>query len=335
MRTNKNLSLLSAALMTTMTCLSPIAAADDEVPWYKTLSVEGLVEFEAFTLDSDNGDESDADLATVELHFSADINDSVGAYVSFLIEAPDHDFELDEAGIEFDLETWSINLGKQYVPFGAYESFMISDPLTLEIGETNEEAALFGFGSDALGASIYLFDGDVDETGSDDSIDNFGLSLTAETDGIVFGLDYINSLADSDGIGDALAGTTIADYPAGYAVYAVGTFGAFTVIGEAVAANDEFMLGGAMIEPSAYNVEFGYEFETAGMPSAVAIAFQGTDEAVGLELPETAILVSYGFEPYENVGVTFEYQNQEDYEVGDGGTGNDADIFTIQVSASW
>jgi hypothetical protein len=54
-----------------------------------------------------------------------------------------------------------------YVPFGNFESQIISDPLTLEIGEAGEDALQVGVEVEGFYDSIYTFNGDVTEGGDD------------------------------------------------------------------------------------------------------------------------------------------------------------------------
>jgi len=48
-----------------------------------------------------------------------------------------------------------LTAGKMYVPFGNFESNMIQDPVTLEIGETRESAGQVGFEHSGFYGSAY------------------------------------------------------------------------------------------------------------------------------------------------------------------------------------
>ena len=336
MQTNKTqlLSLYSAFMLSPF--LSPHAAiSDTELSWTDTIGLSGVVEFEAFSLDGPDGDESDADLATVELGIDAQITDSVAAYSLLLIEAPDHDVELDEAGLILSFGASSLNLGKQYLPFGSFESHLISDPLTLEIGEANESAAVLGFESDAVSGSVYLFNGDVDETGEDNSVNNFGASIGYGSENFEIGLGYINSLVDSDSLGEVFEDGGIADYPAGIALHGIAEFSDYTLIGEYLTASDAFLFEGISVEPSAYNLEVGYAFELAGKEASIALAVQGTEDSLLLELPEKRTLVGLSVAILPSTSLSFEYANNDDYSVAEGGSGEDSNTFTVQVAVEF
>ena len=67
----------------------------------------------------------------------------------------------------------------------------------------------------------------------------------------------------------------------------------------------------------------------------LAVAYQYTDDALVFELPETGALISLGVEVMEVVSLVFEYANDDDYDVADGGSGEDTDVFTVQVGVEF
>jgi len=101
-------------------------------------------------------DTSDLVLATVEIGFDVDIAKHVKASLFFLYE-DDTPFDVDQGIITIDgadVVLLYVDLGKMYIPFGMFESHFIRDPLTLELGETNESAAVGGFRNDWLELSV-------------------------------------------------------------------------------------------------------------------------------------------------------------------------------------
>ena len=119
----------------------------------KRLSFSGLLELEAFYADPEGGDdESDLSLATAQLEISAAVNDSLAGHIVFLHEEDaDQSVEVDEAlviltcPVEFLYGQLSMTGGKLYVPFGRFESHFITDPLTLDLGETRDTALYAGW----------------------------------------------------------------------------------------------------------------------------------------------------------------------------------------------
>ncbi|MFO7913289.1 MAG: LbtU family siderophore porin, partial [Desulfotignum sp.] len=150
--------------------------------WFQRIQVEGLIEFEAAhtrTRFSDPGEadeeENDMDLATVELIVDAAISDQVDGHVMFKYE--EDDLFVDEGFITLsgtDAFPGFLTAGRQYLPFGYYDSHFVTDPATLVLGETNDGAVVAGyrFAGDMVEVSAGLFNGAVGETGDDDMVDS-------------------------------------------------------------------------------------------------------------------------------------------------------------------
>ena len=309
------------------------------------LSFSGAVEVEA-GFENGYGDEntSDITLATVEVGLEAKVCDWAVANVVLLWQEDDTpQVEVDEGTITLgNTEKTPIYLaaGKFVVPFGSYETNMISDPLTLEIGETPQSAVQLGLEHPSgFTASVYTFNGDIDEDGEDDKIKcfgaNVGYGLEGDNMAIDIGAGWINNIADSDGLGGWIddSGFNLKDYVGGLTGHVILTFTPFMVIGEYVAAMDdiEFTNNPKLESPSAYNIELGYTFELMGKETTLGVAYQGTDKCGGI-LPETRLVASIGVGLGENVAVALEYAHNDDYDVSDGGTGDEADIFTVQLA---
>jgi len=317
------------------------------------IGISGCIEIEAGQIKGyDNEDESDITLATVELGIDVDLNDWITGHILLLWEEDDTEpVDLDEGTITLgNLDKFPLYLtaGKMYVPFGNFESSMISDPLTLEIAETRESALLVGFEQEGFYASVYAFNGNIDEDGDDNEVKcygaNAGYGFENDDMGLDIGIGWMNSIADSDSIGDALAdeNATLDDYEAGIAAHAVLTVGHLCLIGEYIAALDDidynvyddsgaFSGSDSMDKPKAWNIEAGYTMDVQGKETTFAIAYQGTDDMWGA-LPEKRYLVSAGVALAENVGLAVEYAHDEDYDEDEEGTDDDAQTITIQLS---
>lgn len=172
----------------------------------KTITLGGLLELQAFYEKIKGGDDrSDLQLATVEVWADVDINENIGANLSVLWEDDDDSsIELDQAVIflRHPQSFWSHYVtfagGKMYLPFGDFSSVFISDPLTLELGETNRIAAVFGLQGDFLKLKVGAFNGKVD-TSDKDRIDSWVASLeVAPLEGLTLGVSYLSDLAESD-----------------------------------------------------------------------------------------------------------------------------------------
>lgn len=321
--------------------------------WFDRVEISGVIEIEAGHNNPDTGDSSsDIVVATAEIGIAAQINDWVAGELTLLYEEDDTDLEVDVAIITIaDPDgPWFVMGGQQYVPFGTYETNMVSDPLTLEIGETRETAILGGLESEGFMGAFYVFNGDLDEDGDSD-IDAFGtvagFSTENENNSFTAHIGYVSDIGDSDGLQDTIS-DNLAMVPADYddqvpgvTVDAMFTTGPFTFIAEYTTATDSFHMNELAFkskgaEPSAFNVEAGYSFTIAGKDATAAIAYQETDEAVALGLPEQRAAVALSVDVMENTTVSLEWAHDDDYSTSDGGTGeNGGDTATAQLAVAF
>lgn len=320
--------------------------------WSERIALSGLIEVETGYVrtdpkDGDSTDESDIAVSAVELGIDADIVKHVFGHVLFKYE-DDEDVFVDEATITIsgeDVVPAYLTAGKMYVPFGNFETHMISDPLTLEIAETRESAIQVGVETGGFYGSAFIFNGDVDEAGEDDNhIDNFGANAGYAMEGDAFtidaGISYINNLIDADGWEDKIGELNEEDenvevelheYVGGLGAYAIVGFGPVTLIGEYIAALDDVEWidsdGNRSNQDkiAAWNLEIGYAFAIGEKEATVAAALQGTDEAENM-LPETRYLGSFGIGIFESTSLTVEYAHDE-YENDD-----EEDAFTAQLA---
>jgi hypothetical protein len=193
------------------------AGADSAPTWYRNIEIAGLIEVEASYLSPYEGDsESDIVLATAELGIRSQVNDWVEAGISFLYEQDETDLEVDTAYLTLgnaDASPLFLTAGQVYVPFGVYETNLVSDPLTLDIGEARETALQLGFEQSGFSGSLYVFNGD-NNVKSKDRIEGWGANLGFGQDSDdrswSVGAGYINDLGDSDTLQDSINDNRVA-----------------------------------------------------------------------------------------------------------------------------
>jgi len=329
-----------------------IAKAED-TQLLKGVSINGLLQVEArFNQDYAGNDSSDFVVDEFGLGIEAKVHKFAKAQIAFVYEEGATDLEIDEAFLTLGNSAESpvyLAVGQLYVPFGNFESHMVSDPLTLEIGEAREKAAQLGFETRGLYGSVYVFNG-MTQDGAEDKIDHYGANIgfAQETERLNYdvGISYISDLADSDGLTGALEAAAPAgdvtqlanyDYVNGLSAHLLFKIGPISLIGEYVTALDEFnashlAFNGKGAEPKAWNAEAGYTFNIMGKETTLALGYQGTDEAVAIGLPEARILAGLSVGIYDNTTFSLEYARDEDYDVSDSGTGKDADRVTLQLA---
>ena len=309
------------------------------------VEIHGALEVEySYGEDYSGDDSSDIALATLELAIEVGINDNVDIQLSLLHEEDDTPVEVDVGVIKLHDESSPISLsaGQLYVPFGSFESNMISDPLTLELGEARESAILLNYEVNGLNAGLYVFNGDVEQVNSADKATKYGVSLSFENDNYSAGVDYISSISDTDSIQDYLSGTsvTVIDQVAGLAVHATYTMDSVSAMFEYLSAMESFdateiSFKGNGAEPSAMNLEFAIDMPVAGNDGTLALAIQSTEEAAAFGAPETRTLLSYSTDIYESTTLAFEFSRDADYSIADGGTDKNAETFTVMLATEF
>ena len=303
------------------------AAQIEDDKWPDRIEISGVLEFEASYEKKDSAvadeDSSDLSLATVEVGIGANITDHVSGHILFLYE-DDEDIVVDEGYILLDggdeIPLY-LKAGEMYVPFGSFESNMISDPLTLEMGETRETALEIGFESNGFYGALYAFNGDVDKAGEDSHVDNYGAKAGygVETDAFSLdvGVSWINNfggiieefVAEMKSKDVAFA---LRDYVPGVGFHGILAFGPFTFIGEYVTLLDEpewnvtDIVSGSMAalgltpvmkgaEAETYNIEAAYTCELGGRETVFAVGYQGAEDL------ERETVFAVGYQGAENL----------------------------------
>lgn len=253
------------------------------------------------------------------------VNDWVSGDLLILFEdggSADDTFEIDGAAIHIaNAEKSPVywNIGRIYLPFGSYASAFISDPLTLDVGETRSTALEVGWQREALDVSAYLFKNRVGNTG--DSLNGFGAKLgfnQAFADkSFRAGLHYTNSLADAGTLQAALTdtGTDLAtlDKTAGIGAYLHANIGEITILGEYIAAQDAISGDNTRTKVSAYHTEVNYSFQWLEQPAVVGVSYHKTKQAASFDLPKQRAAAVFGVDVMENVVFTIEAGNEKDY----------------------
>ena len=319
--------------------------------WADKITLSGLIEAEAYYEDYDyddsgknDEDSSDITLATVELGVDVDIIKHVKGHLLFLWEEDDTEpVDVDEGYITLDGEDvvpLYLNVGKFYVPFGNFESHFISDPLTLELGETRESALTAGYVNEWMDVSVSAFNGDIDEIGEDNHIETYVAAASFSVPdevisnfGIRAGVSYISNIADSDSLQDEIdSGVGIRDYVDGFnAFLSISYMDKLFFNFEYLGALDEFKANelsfdnGKEFQPETWNFEIAY---AATDRLELAVKYEGGDD-LGDFLPEDqyGAAVTYGL--FENTSLALEYLHGE-FENDD-----ERDLVTTQLAVEF
>lgn len=235
-------------------------------------TLRGLIEAEASLVHVEAGDEEDdLRLSTVQIGLDAEITPWLGGHVIGLWEEADTEpMVIDEAVVsltspwELGGQTPALHLGRQYLPFGRFDSAMISDPLTLELGETHTTAGLLALSGEHWSATVGAFEGAVDD--GDAGVDSWVAAVEATPlEGVAFGVSWVSDLAESDAELVADEGL-YRDAVAGWSAFVAVTHGDFGLTAEYLAAVDHFEpeqvgAGGDLTggRPEAWNLELSWQ----------------------------------------------------------------------------
>ncbi len=203
--------------------------------------------------------------------------------------------------------------GKQYLPFGNFETHFISDPVTSALGETNEGALVIGYRPipDLVDISVGVFNGKTDKTNADDIIENYTARvMVTPLENISLGSSYTSNLAAADSFSDEIQ-TGLKDYVAGWNIFMTALlFDQFTVYGEYLTALESFEAGeiydaadSRNRKPGAWNLEIGYAVTE---DFQVALCYGGSTDG-GAFLPQKRFGAVANWGLLENTHLALEY----------------------------
>jgi hypothetical protein len=133
-----------------------------------------------------------------------------------------------------------------------------------------------------------------------------------------------------------------------HADYATGPFQVLVDYATALGSYDKTQLSfnGDGTKPSAYSLQANYSWNETN-PQTATIGYEGTMQTLGLTnlgtaLPQSRLLVAYGYQVLKNVKARLEYAHDTDYGTGDyytnpsqttraSGTGNSSDSLTARL----
>ncbi len=298
--------------------------------WADKIHPGALIEVEASYKNHNFNDSSARDtdtrdlvLATVEIGFDVDIAKHVKTRLFFLYEEDATKFDVDQGIITIDgadVVPLYVDLGKMYVPFGRFESHFIRDPLTLELGETNESAAVGGFRNDLLELSVGAFNGDVDETGRESSSNVylasavFTLPETTVPDlNLTAGISGISNIADSDGLQELIVDddgdhATIKNHVDGFNIFIIASFlDRFFFNAEYLGAMDDIEIDtldeGESYKPEAWTIEFACDVIDS---LNLAVCYEGSHDCDNF-LPKKQFGGVASYELFKHTSVALEY----------------------------
>ncbi|MBE0503384.1 MAG: LbtU family siderophore porin [Desulfuromonadales bacterium] len=274
----------------------------------ENMTLSGLIELEGSVLrqrlvDHSTISASDLTLATAQLGLDAKVNEAVGVNFTLLYEE-DGELEVDQAFMHLDQGRWNLSAGRIYLPFGAFHSRFISDPLPMTLGETRQTALTLAYQREFFTLSAFAFNGNEDKAGSEDHVNDGGLSLTlTPCDGLEFGASVMSDLAESSA--ELLDGNGYGRRVAGWSAYVHLQQGRLGLEAEYLAATRAFAasdLADNVNRPQTWNLEVAW----ALIPEVELAARYGGSRELA-EAPRHQYGIDLSLSPLAATTVSVEY----------------------------
>lgn len=275
---------------------------------------------------------------------------------------------LDEAYVtvgNFAQTPFYVRAGREYVPFGMYDRNSITPSLTQMLTQTRAVALQAGFvTANGVNGAVYTFNGtDLDKNADKRRINNFGANLGVANSynnvNYKASVGYLYNMADVNYIHSGIEGywgpnPTVDHVVGGVSVdgsIQTGPFDASAHYVTALKAFDGFEVnyvsrdGLKGAKPSAWGVDAGYSFATAGHDSRIGLGYQRSSEAnnvgpniVGLTnyaMPKQRYVAEYKVSVASNTDLGFQVYHDRDYNNDDGGTGNKNTTGVVRLSVKF
>jgi len=225
-------------------------------------------------------------------------------------------------------------VGKRVLPFGVFETFLISDPLTLNIGETKKVSAGLSYKiAEGIIGEIALFKGPKEMAEENNVAKDLVLSLNYEAEYLKINLGYITNMLAIDNLPDEIGidvnNDTIDKRGNGLATSLNLTIDKLILIGEGITNKGEIKVNNTDYNIKAYNVEAGYQVNeklTAGI--RYEFLKYETNNNITRKVKNYGIGLNRNI--YENTNLLFEYLKSRDNTSGANELKND--IFTVEIS---
>lgn len=226
-------------------------------------------------------------------------------------------------------------VGDYYMPFGRYNSYMVSDSLPKLLGGTKAKAVSVGWANtNTLNGNVFLMEKNVAVSGGErpgqnnpwgasvdvsKKINNFKLNTS---------LSYVNSMANGVLIASGVCNKSSdggcysvgsKDSPAADAIVTVG-YGPFEVSADYLTAINDMTLNTSKVKPAASHLEARYLFKTLGRNSDVAVSYGETKHIADLPLPSKQYGATYSVAINDYITTDLEYVTKKHVNVAELGS---------------
>lgn len=305
-------TLVSDATEQAATFLNSIEPGNIMLADYVKLGVEAeMLATYSEENNKDGSSEDSNDLVFDKLDLILDVDVTENIKFNTVIEYTDGE-DLYVDSVQFDVELTdelALTVGKAYLPFGAFGGNMISDPLTLDLGEVcKTTAGLIWAPADEFAISAWVFSGDIEE-----EINNGAVTVEiAPTEAFSFGFGVISDICEGS-LADSIELEDDSDYDqtAGVNAWvAINLTDSLSIAGEYMAAIDDVdALNGDKPQAWAFDVVWAATDDVT-----IAGRYEGSKEFLAEETPESRMggTVTYALSDVVSLSAEYLYGKYDD-----------------------
>lgn len=255
--------------------------------------------------------ESAGDIAVTNVEFSLNIEPVNGVTGNVIFKWEGEAVDVDEATITLhDLlnENLYLETGLKGIPFGVFNSHMISDPLVKELADAKETVIQLGYSRDMFEVAAGIFNGSIDEPDTDDKPDNFFATASlVPFEGTSTSVSWISDMGEA-GLEDyfsTLPDSTPYINVAGLDFCVTSELGLFAVEIEYATALEEWQNhpgSSDPIKPSSWNTEVACSLTDM---YSIAVRYEGSSDFPGQ--PEAGYGIAGSYQIRESLSLGLEY----------------------------
>jgi hypothetical protein len=255
----------------------------------------------------------------------------------------------------YDVSPVFFQIGKQFTDYGRYVIHPLVRTLTQVVTESLQTSAKLGFITNmGFHGDVYAFDNTARQFNQPHTSTIYGAGLgydmLSDQLGFDVGVGYMSDLSGVNDINAALGngylGTgTYVHLVGGIAAYADVNSGPFSIGARYATAIQNFnpndlsnqygvVIGGGA-RPWAADLTAGYGFNAGTKNQNVYLGYQASNNAVNLALPKSRWLVGYNVDMWKNTNLGLEFDHDQAYSSGNGGTGNNSNTIGARASVKF
>lgn len=290
-------------LMTTIATLLflsfQVFAEENEV-----IKFSGILEEEFGYISAEDDKTSNFALATAELGADISVNSNVTGKLVFIYEQGKNGdlIVIDEGTISMKLPiekpSLSFSIGYLTLPYGEFNSHFVSDPYSLEIGETKRVALSVSTNFyEAFDLSLAIYNGKTKAVGDNDHINDLVSRLAFnlpenENLSLKIGGSLISNIAEVDGLTEAILTDVLLEKSIGLGSFAsINVSGAFLEFEFITAIKDIELKNNGKLKPQTFNIELGYSIPST--PITLAGKFEKLSEKEDESISRVGGLLSF------------------------------------------